>query len=79
MAIDLIRKNNCRNFIILERSSGLGGTWNDNRYPGCQCDIPSMLYSFSFEQNPEWTRKFPGQEEILVSLIFTRDDNLKVL
>ncbi|KAF2100775.1 FAD/NAD(P)-binding domain-containing protein [Rhizodiscina lignyota] len=64
-AIDLIRKNNCRNFIILERGSGIGGTWNDNRYPGCCCDVPSIMYSFSFEQNPNWSRKYPGQEEIL--------------
>ena len=33
VAIDLIRRNNCRNFVILEKSSGIGGTWNDNRYP----------------------------------------------
>ncbi|KAG8624723.1 hypothetical protein KVT40_007790 [Elsinoe batatas] len=64
-AIDLIRRNNCRNFIIVEKSSGVGGTWYDNRYPGCCCDVFSMLYSFSFEQKPDWTREYPGQEEIL--------------
>ncbi len=37
-AIDLIRRNHCRNFIILEKSGGLGGTWRDNKYPGCCCD-----------------------------------------
>ena len=37
-AIDLIKRNNCRNFIILEKSGGLGGTWRDNKYPGCCCD-----------------------------------------
>src|ERR1700743_1989601 len=65
-AIDLIRKNKCRNFTILERGSGIGGTWHDNRYPGCCCDIPSIMYSLSFEQNPNWSRQYPGQEEILV-------------
>ncbi|KAF2086488.1 cyclohexanone monooxygenase [Saccharata proteae CBS 121410] len=65
MAIDLIKRNNCRNFVILEKSGGVGGTWRDNQYPGCCCDVWSMLYSYSFEQNPDWTREYPGQEEIL--------------
>ncbi|KAF4553234.1 Flavin-binding monooxygenase-like protein 7 [Elsinoe fawcettii] len=64
-AIDLIKRNNCRNFVIVEKSSGVGGTWYDNKYPGCCCDVFSMLYSFSFEQKPDWTREYPGQEEIL--------------
>ncbi|OCT44178.1 flavin-binding monooxygenase [Cladophialophora carrionii] len=68
-AIDLIKRNNCRNFIILEKSGGLGGTWRDNKYPGCCCDVWSHLYSFSFEQNPDWTREYPGQEEILQYLM----------
>lgn len=37
-AIDLIQRNNCKNFIILEKSGGVGGTWRDNKYPGCCCD-----------------------------------------
>lgn len=65
MAIDLLKRNKCQNFIILERSSGVGGTWLDNKYPGCCCDVWSLLYSYSFEQNPDWTRMYPGQEEIL--------------
>ncbi|KAF2015458.1 flavin-binding monooxygenase-like protein [Aaosphaeria arxii CBS 175.79] len=65
MAIDLIKRNQCHNFIIVEKSAGIGGTWNDNKYPGCCCDVWSMLYSYSFEQNPDWTRAYPGQEEIL--------------
>ena len=68
MAIDLIRRNKCHNFIIVEKSSSIGGTWHDNRYPGCCCDVWSLLYSYSFEQNPDWTREYPGQEEILVSV-----------
>ncbi|KAH8719282.1 flavin-binding monooxygenase-like protein [Phaeosphaeriaceae sp. PMI808] len=65
MAIDLLKRNSLQNFIILEKSSSIGGTWHDNKYPGCCCDIWSMLYSYSFEQNPNWTREYPGQEEIL--------------
>lgn len=37
-AIDLIQRNNCKNFVILEKSGGVGGTWRDNKYPGCCCD-----------------------------------------
>ncbi|KAF4220785.1 hypothetical protein CNMCM6805_003155 [Aspergillus fumigatiaffinis] len=68
-AIDLIKRSKCHNFIILEKSSGVGGTWNDNRYPGSCCDVWSSLYSYSFEQKPDWTREYPGQEEILGYLI----------
>jgi cation diffusion facilitator CzcD-associated flavoprotein CzcO len=69
MAIDLIKRNQCQNFIIVEKSSSVGGTWHDNKYPGCCCDVWSMLYSYSFEQNPDWTREYPGQEEILVRVL----------
>ncbi|KAJ6119830.1 hypothetical protein N7523_004110 [Penicillium sp. IBT 18751x] len=69
MAIDLIKHNKCRNFVILEKSSSVGGTWNDNKYPGCCCDVWSSLYSYSFEQNPGWSREYPGQEEIHAYLI----------
>src|SRR5436305_7223013 len=51
-------------FVVLERADDLGGTWRDNTYPGCACDIPSVLYSWSDEQNPRWTRAFAGQQEI---------------
>jgi cation diffusion facilitator CzcD-associated flavoprotein CzcO len=50
---------------ILEKSDGFGGTWRDNTYPGCACDAPSHLYSFSFAPNPDWSRKFATQPEIL--------------
>lgn len=69
MAIDLIKRNQCHNFIILEKSTSVGGTWYDNKYPGCCCDTYSMLYSYSFAQNPDWTRKYPNQEEFLVCLL----------
>ncbi|MEO1263528.1 MAG: NAD(P)/FAD-dependent oxidoreductase [Bacteroidota bacterium] len=52
-------------FIIFERASDVGGTWRDNIYPGCGCDVPSHLYSFSFERNPAWSRSFSKQPEIL--------------
>ncbi|KAL5339466.1 hypothetical protein BJX70DRAFT_397667 [Aspergillus crustosus] len=68
MAIDLIKRNKCHNFIILEKSSGVGGTWHDNKYPGCCCDVTSILYSYSFEQYTKWSRMFPGQEELFVYL-----------
>lgn len=51
-------------FVILERSSGIGGTWHDNRYPGAACDVPSHLYSFSFAPKSDWTYKFSRQPEI---------------
>jgi cation diffusion facilitator CzcD-associated flavoprotein CzcO len=52
-------------FVVLEKAARLGGTWRDNRYPGCACDIPSHLYSLSFAPNPDWSRMFAPQPEIL--------------
>lgn len=52
-------------FVILEKGTALGGTWYHNRYPGCECDIPSHLYSFSFEIKPDWTKPYARQPEIL--------------
>lgn len=52
-------------FVILERSDSVGGTWYDNQYPGASCDVPSHLYSYSFAPNPNWTRAFARQPEIL--------------
>jgi cation diffusion facilitator CzcD-associated flavoprotein CzcO len=53
-----------KNFLLIEKSEDVGGTWYENRYPGCACDVPAHLYSFSFERNPSWTRMFAGQQEI---------------
>lgn len=50
--------------VILERSDRVGGTWRDTRYPGAACDIPSLLYSFSFVSNPGWSRAYPSADEI---------------
>ncbi|MYE87207.1 MAG: NAD(P)/FAD-dependent oxidoreductase, partial [Gammaproteobacteria bacterium] len=60
-----LKKAGFHNFAILEKRSGPGGTWRDNTYPGCACDVPSMFYSFSFETKRDWSRLFPGQAEIL--------------
>ena len=51
-------------FLILEKAHDVGGVWRDNSYPGAACDVPSHLYSFSFEPNPEWTHVFAPQTEI---------------
>ncbi len=63
MAIRL-RQSGFDDFVILEKADDVGGTWRDNTYPGCACDIPSVLYSFSFEQNRQWSRSYPEQQEI---------------
>jgi cation diffusion facilitator CzcD-associated flavoprotein CzcO len=63
MAIRL-RQEGIEDFVVLERAAELGGTWRDNTYPGCQCDIPSALYSYSFAPNPNWSRFYPLQAEI---------------
>lgn len=51
-------------YTVLEKSSRLGGTWNDNVYPGVGCDVPSHLYSFSFMMNPDWSRAYSMGSEI---------------
>lgn len=51
-------------FVILERDAQFGGTWRVNDYPGCGCDVPSHLYSFSFAPNPDWRRKFARRDEL---------------
>jgi cation diffusion facilitator CzcD-associated flavoprotein CzcO len=63
MAIQLKRAG-YKSFRIFEKASELGGTWRDNIYPGCACDVPSHLYSFSFDQNPDWSRSYSPQAEI---------------
>jgi cation diffusion facilitator CzcD-associated flavoprotein CzcO len=64
MAIKL-RERGFDSFTVLERANDVGGTWRDNTYPGAACDVPSHLYSFSFEPNPRWSRMFGLQAEIL--------------
>ncbi|HEY9266396.1 MAG TPA: NAD(P)/FAD-dependent oxidoreductase, partial [Mycobacterium sp.] len=50
--------------VLVERADRVGGTWRDNVYPGVACDIPSLLYSFSFVKNPSWSRAYPSGSEI---------------
>src|SRR5687768_13235745 len=50
--------------VVLDRSDRVGGTWRDNTYPGAACDIPSLLYSFSFTRNPKWSRAYSPADEI---------------
>jgi cation diffusion facilitator CzcD-associated flavoprotein CzcO len=64
MAIRLKQQGE-EDFVLLERAADIGGTWRDNTYPGCRCDVPSHLYSFSFAPNPNWSSTFSPQEEIL--------------
>ncbi|NBE51574.1 flavin-containing monooxygenase [Streptomyces boluensis] len=59
-----LRREGITDFVVLERADAVGGTWRDNSYPGCACDVPSHLYSFSFAPNPDWPRTFSGQERI---------------
>jgi cation diffusion facilitator CzcD-associated flavoprotein CzcO len=63
MAIRL-KQAGIHDFAILERADEVGGTWQANTYPGCACDVPSHLYSFSFAPNPEWTQTYSPQPEI---------------
>ena len=64
MAIRLKQQGE-EDFVLYEKADTLGGTWRDNTYPGCGCDVPSNLYSLSFERNPNWSTKFASQNEIL--------------
>src|SRR5690348_11929908 len=63
VAVNLRRLGN-DNFVILERADAIGGTWRDNVYPGCAVDVPSVLYSYSFAPNADWTRVYATQPEL---------------
>ncbi len=69
-----LRQAGIEDFVILERNASVGGTWFEHTYPGCGCDIPANLYSYSFARNPKWTRMFPRQDEILDYVRETADD-----
>lgn len=64
MAIELRRAGD-EDFVVLEKADEVGGTWWENTYPGCGCDIRSLLYSYSFEPKHDWSRMFASQPEIL--------------
>jgi cation diffusion facilitator CzcD-associated flavoprotein CzcO len=59
-----LRQAGIESFTIFERADEIGGTWRDNTYPGAACDVPSHVYSFSFEPNPHWSRAFAESGEI---------------
>ena len=59
-----LQKAGIKNFLLLEKSKDIGGTWRDNQYPGACCDVPSQLYSYSYALNPDWSRRFSPAKEI---------------
>jgi len=63
-----LKRAGITDFLILEKADRVGGTWRENTYPGAACDVPSHLYSFSFEPNPRWSRAYGEQREILAYL-----------
>ncbi|MFM7207303.1 MAG: flavin-containing monooxygenase [Planctomycetaceae bacterium] len=64
MALKLLETGQS-DFMVFEKAGALGGTWRDNTYPGCACDVPSHLYSYSFAQHSGWSRRYASQAEIL--------------
>jgi cation diffusion facilitator CzcD-associated flavoprotein CzcO len=60
-----LKRAGIHDFVILDKGATLGGTWRDNTYPGASCDAPSFLYSFSFAQKTDWSRRFAWQPELL--------------
>ena len=63
-AAAMLRRAGIGDVVVFERADEVGGTWRDNTYPGCACDVPSALYSFSFAPNPAWGRLYARQPEI---------------
>src|SRR6185369_6015336 len=64
-----LKQAGIHSFRIFERAGEIGGTWRDNTYPGAACDVPSHVYSFSFEPNPDWSRMFAAADEIQAYLL----------
>ena len=73
-----LKKAGIESFTIFERSSEVGGTWRDNTYPGAACDVPSHVYSLSFEQNPNWSRRYATSSEIQEYLVGVVDKIIKL-
>ncbi len=73
-AASRLRQMGIADIVVLEEADDLGGTWRDNTYPGCACDVPSALYSYSFAPNPDWTRMYAGHAEIHAYLRRTADE-----
>lgn len=65
LAVQIVRNfGGIKNFELIEKSEDVGGTWLQNTYPGCGCDVASHFYSYSFALNPDWSRKYSMREEI---------------
>src|SRR3978361_2136679 len=60
-----LRKEGCTDFVVLEKADEVGGTWRDHTYPGLTVDVPSLIYSFSFEPKPDWSSLWATQAELL--------------
>lgn len=63
-AAAVLRAEPSADLLIIERADEVGGTWRDNTYPGCACDVPTSLYSFSFAPSARWSHSFARQPEI---------------
>ncbi|KXS09681.1 FAD/NAD(P)-binding domain-containing protein [Gonapodya prolifera JEL478] len=72
-AVNLKHRMNIHDFVMLEKTDALGGTWRNQVYPGCACDIPAPFYSFSFELYPHWSRDYPPQQELCTYMDFVAD------
>lgn len=69
-----LKRHGIDDFVVLEKADALGGTWRENTYPGCACDIPSHLYSYSFARNPRWSETYSPSAEIRAYLERCADD-----
>ena len=59
-----LKEAGIEDFVVIDKADSVAGTWRENTYPGCACDVPSHMYSFSFEQNPDWSEMYAPQQEI---------------
>ena len=64
-----LREAGLHDFTIYEKADRLGGTWRENTYPGIACDVPSHLYSYSFESNPDWSRHFSPARSLFLEFL----------
>lgn len=68
LAARMLRDDPAADLAVIERAGGVGGTWRANTYPGCACDVPTALYSYSFAPSARWSHNFARQPEILAYL-----------
>jgi cation diffusion facilitator CzcD-associated flavoprotein CzcO len=59
-----LKQAGIEDFVVFDKADAVAGTWRENTYPGCACDVPSHMYSFSFEPNPDWSEMYAPQQEI---------------